>query len=122
AGAGGAEQRPEPLAAVGEKAGHGVGLPGALGGEPEAEVGTVAPEGAVQQGAGPFVRGPAGELVERGQLLVGGGRVAFGEVGGAEGVDALPGAGDEVADGLQQLAVEPALGPQPGHLVPGPAG
>ena len=37
---------------------------------------------------------------------------------GAERVDALPGAGGEVADGAQEAAVEVALDPQEGHLEP----
>ncbi len=76
----------------------------------------------MQQGLCPFVGGPAGEVVERGQFLVGLGGVEFGQFEGAEGVDALPGARAEVADGLEQSPVEPALGPQPRHVEPGAAG
>ncbi|CAM5746176.1 hypothetical protein SAFG77S_00800 [Streptomyces afghaniensis] len=120
--AGAAEQGPQALAVVGHQPGGGVRGPCALGGETEAEVGAVAPEGTVQQGLCLFSGGPGGEAVERGQFLVGLGGVEFGQFGGAEGVDALPGAGAEVADGLEEPAVEPALGPEPRHVEPGPAG
>ncbi len=120
-GRGGREQGPQGGAVVGDEGFRPAPGGGARAGETEAEVGAVAPERAVQQGPGPFLGGQRVEAVERGEFLVGLRRVEFGELGGPERVDALPGAGAEVAEGVEEPAVEVALGPQPGHLVPGAA-
>ncbi len=88
---------------------------------PEAEVGAVAPQRAVQQGPVPLVGGECGETVQRGQFLVRLRGVQLGQLGGAEGVDALPGAGGEVADGAEESAVEVVLRPQPRYVGPGAA-
>ncbi|MDH6495775.1 hypothetical protein M2156_001994 [Streptomyces sp. SAI-149] len=118
-GAGAVEQCPQPLAVVGDQVGHGVAFLGPAVGEPEPEVGAVAPQRSVQQGRALLLGRPQGEFVQRGQFLVRLRGVEFGELGGPEGVDALPGAGPEVADGVEESAVEVALGPEPGHVEPG---
>lgn len=108
--AGRREQRPECLAVVGDQArgcARGAGF-GAGGGEAEAEVCAVAPQGAVQQGP---VLVLGGQGVERGQFLVRLPGVELGQLEGAERIDALPGSGAEVADGAEELAVEVALRP-----------
>jgi hypothetical protein len=101
--AGRRQQRPQPRTVVGDQGRYGVGA-GRLGrGEAEAEVGAVAPQGAVQQGAVLVV---GGQRVERGQFRVRLGGVEFRELERPERVDATPGAGAEVPGGFEQLAVK----------------
>ncbi|GAA3213841.1 hypothetical protein GCM10020256_14210 [Streptomyces thermocoprophilus] len=119
------QEGPQGVAVVGEeRRGGGLLVPvgAAFRRQPEAEVGAVAPQGAVQQGAVPVVGREVVEGVERGEFLVRLGGVEFGELGGPERVDALPGSGGEPADGFEEQAVEVALREQPGHLEPGAAG
>ncbi len=113
------EGRPEERAVVRDQA----RCPGLLrrGGDPEAEVRPVAPERGRQQCVRPLRRGQGGQVAEGGEFLVDGGAGQLGVLEGRERVDALPGAGPEVAGGVEEAAVEVALRPQERGFAPGQA-
>ncbi len=111
-----ADQRPQQRAVVHHEGGHVLALVRQR--DLERQVRAVAPERPEQEPLHPLAGGQRGGLVQGGQLVVHDGALELGLLDRPERVDAPPRAVPEVARGVEELAVEVALGPQERHVDP----
>ncbi len=107
------QEAPQRRAVVGDQtAGRSARRFGCAPRPAEAEVGPVAPERGVEERGRPLGRGQVDEVVQGPEFLLDRATTQFGALERGEGVDAPPRPLAEVADRVQESAVEVALTPE----------